>query len=251
MSNKIHRPSEVKRLPRLFFYAGHKKGKSKLCTTVGQGKVLFLDPEHGTDWMKSSKLDPHVWTIDRWEDLDEAYQFLKNERHSYQWVTLDGLTRINSMSIRYILRKSMEGDLKSRPALVQRKIYYQSGEQMKTLLHNFHSLLDMGVIFTSQERIIVNKQFEGEEDEDEETSGEVCYVPDLPAGVRGAVNSLADVIGRLYIANSDGQRERRLWLEPSILYDTGYRSNFVLPPYLSKPTIPRLIQAIEQGKVSR
>ncbi|MGH3834114.1 MAG: AAA family ATPase [Pseudonocardiaceae bacterium] len=246
---KIRRATDSDRPPRLMIYARHKKGKSKLCSTANLlGKGLFLDPEHGTDWM--TKLDPDVWDIEKWEDLDEAYRFLKGSNHDYDWVYVDGLTRINTMSIRYVLRQSMEKDLKARPRLVIKKTYYQSGEQMKSLIHNFHSL-DMGVIFTAQERVIT---VDDDDESDDESDVEVIpqKVADLPAGVRSAVNSLADVIGRLYITvNDEGDTERRLWVAPDIRFDTGYRSSFVLPEYLSNPTIPKLIRAVEEGKVSR
>lgn len=247
--NKVRRATDSERLPRLFIYARHKKGKTKLCSTVDRDSILYLDPEHGTDWM--TKLNPHVWDIEDWTDLDEAYRFLKNGRHNFEWVSVDGLTRINTMSIRYVLHQQMERDLKARPRLVQRKVYYQSGEQMKALIHNFHSL-EMGVIFTAQERIITAEAEDESDDDDDDIPVIPQKVGDLPAGVRGAVNSLADVIGRLYITvNEEGQRERRLWVAPDDRFDTGYRSSFVLPDYFTDPTIPKLLRAIEEGKVSR
>ena len=121
---------------------------------------------------------------------------------------------------------------------------------MKDLLVKFHNL-PLGIVFTAQERQV--EAFESEEDEDYEDNA-AWYVPDLPKGVRGAANSIVDVIGRLYVIKTDTdppKRQRRLWLGESALYDTGYRSDFVLPDYLPSPTVPRLVELMRTGKVAK
>jgi phage pi2 protein 07 len=109
------------------------------------------------------------------------------------------------------------------------------------------------VIYTAQERI----QEAADSEEDEDAAGEdegFMYVPDLPKGVRGVVNSLVDVIGRIYVVTLDGEdgkkkRERRLWLGETLKYDTGYRSDYTLPDMLKRPTVPRLIQLMDTGTI--
>lgn len=91
---------------------------------------------------------------------------------------------------------------------------------------------------------------DAEEDEDAEAS-DAMFVPDLPKGVRGYANSIVDVIGRLYVVkNDEGKPERRLWIGESLKYDTGYRSDFVLPDYMRNPTAPKLTRLIRTGKES-
>jgi hypothetical protein len=82
------------------------------------------------------------------------------------------------------------------------------------------------------------------------------YVPDLPKGVRGMVNSLVDVIGRIYVvkvedAQGNARAQRRLWLGESLKYDTGYRSDFALPDFMPAPTVPKLVRAIRTGSTTR
>jgi hypothetical protein len=43
--------------------------------------------------------------------------------------------------------------------------------------------------------------------------------------------------------------QRRLWIAPHELYDTGYRSEFVLPDFVPDPTVPRLIKLMREGRV--
>ncbi|QGH76668.1 RecA-like DNA recombinase [Gordonia phage Quasar] len=244
---KIKKPSQQKqRLPSILVYARNKKGKTRFCTTAPG--VLILDPttEHGTD--EFTKVDPDVWPIERWEDFDEVYKFLRSGDHEYRYVAFDGLTRFCNMALRFVMEQAEERDLSRQPGMVAQRDYGKSGELMKGMLHNFQNL-PIGTIYTAQERMIEADGY-GEEDEDVEEAA-AQFVPDLPKGVRSTVNALVDVIGRIYTVKDDSGAKpvirRRLWLEPSAIYDTGYRSEYVLPQYLSNPTVPRLIRAIRTG----
>jgi hypothetical protein len=116
------------------------------------------------------------------------------------------------------------------------------------MLAKYHNL-PQGIVFTAQERQV--EANDSEEDEDYEDAAS-WYVPDLPKGVRGAANSIVDVIGRLYVVKTDDdppKAERRLWLGESARYDTGYRSDFVLPDYVRNPTIPKLVTLMRTGAI--
>lgn len=217
--------------------------------------MLIIDPEEGTN--EEKKLNPNVWHVQSWEDLDDVYKFLREGKHEYKWVVIDGLTRIANMSLRWVMFQAEQRDLDRRPGQVGKQDYGKSGEAVKAMLYNFHAL-PMGVVFTAQERIM-DAVPSGDEDEDSEDAA-VMYVPDLPKGVRGAVNSIVDVIGRLYtvkttvkVRGQDEEREviqRRLWLEPHVSYDTGYRSSHTLPPYLKNPTVEKLVTLLKTGKAT-
>ena len=254
---KIHRPSTVVRLPKLHIYGRNKKGKTTFCNTAGPNQVLYADPEHGTDQMKTA--DPHAWPIEKWEDMQHFYEFARSglpcptctPTHKFTWYSIDGLTRLSNMSLRYVMRVQEERSIDRPVGLVQKQDYGKGGELMKQMLTNFHNL-NAGVIFTSQERMV--EADDSEEDDDSEAAA-AQYIPDLPKGVRGMVNSLVDVIGRIYVVNIDGEDgkpvpERRLWVGESLRYDTGYRSDFTLPPMIRKPTIPKLVRLINTGRAT-
>lgn len=242
---RISRPADVKTYPRFLIYARNKKGKTTLGISAGVEKTLVLDPEHGTDEFKTK--NPHVWHIEKWEDLDDALNFLRYSTHQYEWVCVDGLTKLANMSLKYVMRVQEEKSLDRIPGMVQQRDYGKSGELMKDMLGRFHNL-PMGVIFTAQER--QEGSFDSEEDEDAE-SAESAYVPDMPKGVRGAANSIVDVIGRLYVVKGDdGKAERRLWVGESVKYDTGYRSDYVLPDFVKAPTIPKLVRLMRTGSTA-
>lgn len=247
---RIQRPANVVRLPKLHIYARQKKGKTTFSVSAGVEKTLVLDPERGTDLMQTK--NPHVWHIERWEDMDEAYNYIRSGDHPYEWISVDGLTKLSQMSLKYTMRLQEERSIDRIPGQVQQRDYGRAGEVMKTMLTNFHNL-QYGVIFTSQER--ANEAADSEEDEDVE-SETMEYIPDLPKGVRNYVNSLVDVIGRLYIAKVEHPRnpeqmiaQRRLWIGESLKYDTGYRSDFTLPDMIKAPSIPKLTHLMKTGQL--
>lgn len=244
----IIRPGEVKSRPRILVYSRNKKGKTTFSLSAGVENTLVLDPEAGTKEMKQK--NPHVWPIDKWEDIDDAYEFLRHGDHEYTWVSVDGLTKMANMSLKYVMRQQEEKSLTRIPGFVEQRDYGKSGELIKDLLTRFHNL-PMGVVFTAQERQV--DAYDSEEDEDMENLPS-AYVPDLPKGVRGAANSIVDVIGRLYVVRDDTvdppKPERRLWVAESVRYDTGYRSDFVLPDYIRKPTLPKLVRLMRTGSAT-
>jgi len=243
-ASKIRKPRE--RPLSILAYGRNKKGKTRFCTTAG--KVLILDPEDGTD--QFVKAAPDVWPVSSWQDLNDAYKYLSTAKHGYDYVALDGMTRFSNMALRYVMNLEEERDISRTPGLVQQRDYGKAGELMKGLLYNIHAL-PVGAIYTAQER-----QVEGEftEEDDEVDTATVQYVPDMPKGIRTVVNSIVDVIGRLYTVRQELDDDRvvtrhRMWLAPSPLYDTGARSEYRLPDFLPSPTVPRLVQLVNEGKV--
>lgn len=249
-ARKITRPSQMKKMPKIMVYGRNKKGKSTFGISAGIENTLVLDPEYGTSHMVAK--DPNVWPIGRWEDLEEAYGYIRLGDHPYSWISVDGLTKMSNMALNYVMRTAEEKDLGRQPGMVQQRDYGKAGELMKAMMNNFYNLHTLGIIFTAQERMV--EGVDSEEDEDSE-SVPAMYVPDLPKGARGAANSIVDVIGRIYtvkVEAPDGSRktQRRLWLADSDKYDTGYRSDYTLPDMLKMPTIPKLVRLINEGKAA-
>lgn len=243
---KITRPADTRRKPKFLIYSRNKKGKTTFGVSAGIDKTLVLDPEHGTDEMRTK--NPHVWPIERWEDIDDVYYYLREGNHPYEWVVVDGLTKLANLALKYVMKLQEDKSLDRIPGLVQQRDYGKAGELMKDLLTRFHNL-QYGVVFTAQERM--ESPGDSEEDEDVEESDSI-FVADLPKGVRGYANSIVDVIGRIYVVKTEeGKAERRLWIAESIKYDTGYRSDFKLPDYVANPTIPKLVLLMRTGKITR
>lgn len=254
----IVRARDRVRRPKILVYSRNKKGKSTFALSAPN--VLVIDPELGTDEMKES--NPHVWHISDWEAFSDIYGFLKSggkcphckgdDAHIFEWVAIDGLTKINKYALAFVMKVEEAKSLDRQPGFVQQRDYGKSNEMLRQLMSQFHAL-PQGIIYTAQERMLVEGEFS---DEDEEVESPSCqFVPDLPKGIRSEANGIVDIIGRLYIVNVDGEdgkkiRQRRLWIAPSEQFDTGARSDFDLPDYIKNPTVPRLVRLVRTGSLS-
>jgi hypothetical protein len=256
----MYRPADRQRSPRFLIYSRNKKGKTYFSLSAGIGKTLVIDPEKGADEMK--RKNPHVWPVRKWGDIDEVYEFVRHvnkcpfkgcefgEGHPFDWISVDGLTKMNNMALKHVMKLMEERSLDRIPGMVNQKDYGKSGELMKEMMNKFH-YLPQGIVFTAQERQM--EAYDSEEDEDYEDNS-AWYVPDVPKAVKGAANSIVDVIGRLYVVRIESdtdkpKAERRLWVGDSAKYDTGYRSDFVLPDTIRSPTIPKLVSLMRTGTI--
>lgn len=247
---RITRPSQMKKKPKLLVYARNKKGKTTLTASAGRGKILILDPEQGTS--ESKRVDPDVWPIYRWEDVADACGFLATMKHNYEWVGVDGLTRLNDMALDYTMKIREARQIDAQPGMVAQKDWGQAGKVMKTMMVNLYNL-PIGVIYTAQERVMESISSEADEDVEEQP---MAFVADLPKGSRSMIYSLVDLIGRLYVVQIDKPdgskvKERRLWIGENPMYDTGYRSDFDLPDYIRRPTLGRITEIMEKGRIER
>lgn len=234
---------------RFLFYARNKKGKTNLGSSAP--KTLVLDPERGAEELDPTKTD--IWPIEKWDDMNDAFRFLRFGEHDYEWVNVDGLTRINNMALRYVMNQQEERDLDRIPGQVQQRDYGKSGELMKGMLFNFHTL-PLGVVYTAQERQEIPGEFDSEDEDSEQADAR--FVPDLPKGVRSSVNAIVDCIGRLYTVKIEHPKtpdlmvvQRRLHIGTSEAFDTGIRSKHPMPDFVKNPTVPKLVTLMNTGSL--
>lgn len=241
---------------RAFIYSRNKKGKTRFCLSAAEvGKTLIIDPENGcAPYARIIKeLGITVWPVTKWEDIDNVRGFLRTGKHDFKIVCVDGTTKINGMALRYVMHMQEQTHLDRRPGIVDRRDYGKSGELMHQMILNFDAL-PISVIYTAQERMV---SLDGDS-EDETSEASTFFLPDLPNKARGSVNSVVDVIGRLYVTktafkekatgNVVEKNQRRLWLDVHAQYDTGYRSEFELPEFIKNPTVAKLFRALDEGE---
>jgi hypothetical protein len=78
-------------------------GSGKTTAAATWPKPLFLSAESGLLSVRDRDID--VWTIDKWEDLEEAFVHLKHEKHDYLSVVIDSLTEVQKKLNEYLVRK--------------------------------------------------------------------------------------------------------------------------------------------------
>jgi hypothetical protein len=247
-------PSRLKSYRRILVYGRNKKGKTTFALSGGtRAETLVLDCEHGTDAML--RRDPYVWHLNKWEEIDDVVGAIKTQQLSpkslgkgpeeepFKWLVPDTLTRFNNLALRRVMRIAEETNLDRIPGLVDRRDYFKSGELMKDMLMTFHAL-PINICYTAQERM---KSVNTSDDDEDSEEAEYLMVPDLPDAVRGAANSWAEVIGRIYVVRIDNKPRRRLYVGINEKYDTGYRSDFTLPDIIKTPTLPKLVELMTEG----
>jgi hypothetical protein len=254
---RVTRASKSSGLRRLLVYGRNKKGKTTFGMSAGIERTLVIDPEHGTDPFK--KKDPYVWHVEKWEDMQAVAGACRTGKLSpklldlgssdqpFDWVCVDGLTRLNNMALRYVIGLNEATSLDRKPKLVQRQYYGQSGELLKEMMLKFQAM-PLNVCYTAHERMM-SLSDDMDDDADEEESQVQYFVPDLPAGVRSLVNGVVDVVGRIYVQpvtlkNQKEILQRRLYVGPHVKLDTGYRSDFAPPDMVKNPTIPKVVAAL-------
>lgn len=268
---KITRPGSG-RMPRFMIYGRNKKGKTRFCATAPN--VLIVDPEDGTT--AEQRLDPDVWPVVKWSDLDDVYNAVKSGIKSqktgkpYEWIALDGMTRMLTMAVDFVMNQELDRDLTKKPIDIDtRRLYGRANKLIQSMLHNFHSLRNVGLIFTAQERMVEIENMEDLGDDTDATPSAFMYVPDLSPGARAPLNQVVDVIGRIYVVRGDftikrrvrvggvvkiktveTKVQRRLFIGPHEMYDTGVRTGFELPDYIKEPTVASLTRAMREGKVT-
>ena len=260
---RVVRPSEMTPSYSFLIYGRNKRGKTTFGLSGGIENTLVIDPEAGTKAMVKS--NPYVWPMLRWADLDEVWgalrtgelspHTLRGKGHStepFSIVVIDGLTKINNMCLKHVMKVQEGRDLDRQPGFVQQRDYGKSGELMKEMFGKFHNLPIMKV-YTSQERMIVGGEvWSDDDDEDLDAEADVTWVPDLPKGVRADIEALVDVIGRIYTkkveVNGKTKVQRRLQIGLNDGLDTGYRSDFDLPDFIRYPKLPKLIKLMSTGE---
>jgi len=82
-------------------YGSPGTGKTTMGATFPD--VLFLSAESGLLSVRDREID--VWEISSWEDMEEAYAFLRSGQHQYKSVVIDSLTEVQKKLNDYLVRK--------------------------------------------------------------------------------------------------------------------------------------------------
>jgi hypothetical protein len=114
-------------------------------TTMGSTfpDVLFLSAESGLLSVRDKALD--VWTIDSWEDLEEAFAFLKAGGHKYKSVVIDSLTECQKKLNEHIVRK-FPGKRRDYEDLMSMSDWGYSMDRFRRMCRAFRDL-PMNVVF--------------------------------------------------------------------------------------------------------
>lgn len=162
---------------------GHSgSGKTVMCGKL-PGRVLILAPEAGTIAAKRQGSRAKVWPIRKWEDLVDAYEWLANNDHPFDWVVIDSITQMQYKCIRWILAVAVAANPQRDPHIPALQDYQKWQLSMKQMVVDFNEL-PVNVLWTAQE--MVREDPEGEdiilpliEGKDYQISSWVCAQMDV------------------------------------------------------------------------
>lgn len=218
------------------------------------GPVLLLDVrDEGTDSISDVKnLD--VMEIANWEDLEQAYWWLKQNPTKYKTVGIDTVTMLQQLVVEEIGQKK---NLKKRVAgdwgTMTKSDWGDVASRLKTWITNFRDL-PMEVVFIAQDRV-----FNVGEDDSTEGMIDPEMGPALSPSAMKHLCAAVSVIGHTFIRSRTIKdkvkgvtREKEvteycLRLGPSASYITKFRKpkQIALPNFLIDPTYEELLETIK------
>lgn len=222
-------------------------GPSGVGKTVFGGsadRVLFLAAESGTVSAKRQKSKAHVWPINTWEDIEEAYSWLYDniEDIEYDWVVIDSVTQMQQMALRSILNNAVAENANRDPDIPAIQDHQKWQNMFKRFVLAFCDL-DINVLFTALVR--------NEEDEE----GEQFVTPDIQGKgyqMSQAICGMMSAYGfmqvkRKKVKGADGEskikRVRRItWQDTGVI--RGKDRYDVLAPYTDDKTLQQITEMI-------
>jgi phage nucleotide-binding protein len=229
MSITVHKPEELQYLKFLAF-GPPGSGKTSLIGTAEN--LLLLDVEGGTMSLRGQDID--VFTINTWQDAQDALHHLRFEPHTYKAVALDSVTALQEVAGEVAgLRAAIEANEDPRRA------YGDVGVRIRHYI-TMLSQLKMHVLFTAQLR-----EREGMDIE----KGQFPLVPDVTPSIYKTLLALPDVVARTMLTQVGAQPtdvEHRLVFGPETSSPVKQR-DLGLPAYAKGLTIPKLIELAKEG----
>jgi hypothetical protein len=249
VSSRIKLASEFEQFERFLVYGISGSGKTRFAASAP--KVLLIDvDEKGTASVRRD-IDPPVFRVERWGDMNDVYWYLQAGDHPYDSVAIDGITGLQTLCMNYVLGEEAARDASRDPDMPTRQAYGKCAQLMKTQIANFRNL-EMNVIFTA-----LTRTDSADEDDD---LGETVTGPACQPAVAGRLEAACDTIGYLHtrqvVARVRGTKDkkkvtrRRLIVGPHERYVTKDR-NGLFGEFVDSPDVAKMLTIIRgEGDVS-
>ncbi len=224
-------------------------GKTTFAGTAPKPLLILDVNDRGTISVKDQP-ETYVLPIEKWEDFEEAYWYLKSGNHNFKSVAIDTLTQLQDLAVRQVV-----GGESSDTAISQRA-WGAVSALMKTWILNFRDL-PAYKIFICQDRITASD--DGNDTDPEMITPEVG--PALSPSVARTLNAAVDVIGQTFIQErlttvktKKGVEKPKVVVEycmrvgPHARYLTKIRRakpGTKLPPIVVDPTFDKILKLVK------
>lgn len=145
--SKFVQMQELAETKNILIYGDSGVGKTVLAGSAE--KVGIISVEKGTISAKMHGSTATVWPIKKWEDLEEAYNYLHdNPDHGFDWIIVDSLTEMQQKALRAILDNAV-GENASRDLDIPALQDYQKWQNMFKRFVIAFCDLPVNVMFTA------------------------------------------------------------------------------------------------------
>jgi phage nucleotide-binding protein len=217
---KLKPASSIRPQVKMVVYGRNKQGKT-VFACHSDLKTLLIDCNERGYASVRDRANVTIYELQRWEDLDPIYWYLRGGKHEFQVVVIDTVTMLANICMKWVLKENADRDMTADVLTPDRRSWGKLGEAMKETIIRFRNL-PMHVIFTAQEKMTTN------EDDDGGTVQEIH--PELSPSPRSTLLSAVDIIGRIYVKeveleNDKKRLERRMLLGAHTKFVSGNRYN--------------------------
>lgn len=137
---------------KVVLYGPPGSGKTTMGATFPD--VLFLSAESGLLSVRDRKID--VWEITKWEDLEEAFGFLRGGEHKYKSVVIDSLTEVQKKLNEHIVKK-FSGKRRDYEDLMSQSDWGYSIDRLRRMCRAFRDL-PLNVVFIALDVTEITEQ---------------------------------------------------------------------------------------------
>jgi hypothetical protein len=221
--SRIRPVSEVPQHTTMLIYGNSGTGKTAFAATSPK-PLLFLDlRERGTETIREYK-DTDVLEINTWEEFQEAYWGLENDR-KYETIVLDQVSALQGIAI---AKHREDNDFEPQDFFSKRDWGHVSG-MMTTWLSNYRNLgVEKGknILFLAHQRTFGGEGEDSGEDQIEPSIG-ARLGPSVESFLCGAVS----VIGNTFIREHfDKEKNRTVEYRMRVGPHAYYRAKIRTPP---------------------
>lgn len=187
---------------KVLVYGAAGVGKTTLIKTC-PGKPLILSAEAGLLSLADQDID--VVEINELEALNEAYLFLRDGEHDYDWICLDSISEIAEVVLHREMAKTKD----------PRKAYGELGQKVGQLLRSFRDIPNRCVYFSATQRYIKD-----------DGTGALMFGPGMPGNaLTQAIPYIFDEVFCLRAdRNEEGDIVRTLQTQPDTRFTAKDRS---------------------------
>lgn len=218
---------------KMVVYGRNGQGKTHFAGSSNE-KTLIVDcDEKGAETLRN-RPNVDVYPVEKWQDLEGVFWFLKSSDHQYKVVALDTITMLATVAMKWVLGEVRSRDPMADPLIPEQRQWNKVTQALDNVIINWRNL-PMHVLFLAQERTF--------ETDDESIPTEVG--PALSPAAYRTLMAAVGTVGRIYVQETtkDDKRvlSRRMLLGPHPKYASKTRIAGV-PRILANPTLAKLLE---------